>query len=197
MTELTILYDGACPLCLREVRFLRSRDQRLHPDTPRLAFIDIDAPDYDPARHGGIGYRQAMGRIHAIGGDGTVLCDVAVFRRAYDLVGLGWLYAPTRWPLLGPTIDGLYGLWASLRLRLTGRPSLDQLCDLRDGRCFSGHSGASGFPVAASGVPAAALTVPSPSPAQVGDRRADHAPDSHQPRSEPLRTADRGSAASQ
>ena len=197
MALLTLLYDGGCPLCLREVTFLRGRDQRLHPGAPQLAFVDIDDPAYDPASHAGIGYREAMGRIHAVTADGQVVQDVEVFRRAYQLVGLGWLYAPTRWPLLGPTIDGLYGLWASLRLRLTGRPSLDQLCDLRDGRCFSGHSGASGFPVAASGVPAAALTVPSPSPAQVGDRRADHAPDSHQPRSEPLRTADRGSAASQ
>ena len=30
-----------------------------------------------------------MGRIHAIDGDGTVLRDVAVFRRAYELIGRG------------------------------------------------------------------------------------------------------------
>ena len=46
----------------------------------------------------GIGYREAMGRIHAVAADGTVLQDVAVFREAYRLIGLGWLYAPTRWP---------------------------------------------------------------------------------------------------
>jgi predicted DCC family thiol-disulfide oxidoreductase YuxK len=86
-----------------------------------------------------------------------VLRDVAVFRRAYGLIGLGWLYAPTRWPLLGPAIDGLYGIWAALRLRLTGRPSLDQLCDLRSGRCASDRS-------AASGPTAATLAVASPGP---------------------------------
>ncbi|MEB3271542.1 MAG: DUF393 domain-containing protein [Synechococcus sp.] len=131
MVQLTILYDGGCPLCLREVTFLRRRDQRLHPDAQRLAFVDIDAPDYDEARCGGIAYRSAMARIHGLSADGSVLRDVAVFRRAYELVGLGWLYAPSRWPLLRPAIDGLYGLWARLRLRLTGRPDLDSLCHQR------------------------------------------------------------------
>ena len=129
--RLTLLYDGACPLCLREVRFLRERDQRLHPSSPRLAFVDIDAANYNPADHGGISYRDAMGRIHAITGDGQVLRDVAVFRAAYRLIGLGWLYAPSGWPGLQQLSDGLYGLWARWRLALTGRPNLDQLCSCR------------------------------------------------------------------
>ena len=131
MAQLTILYDGGCPLCLREVRFLELRDRRCNPGAGRLAFVDIDAADYDPARHGGIGYREAMGRIHAIAADGSVLVDVAVFRQAYALIGLGWLYAPTGWPLVAPLVNRLYGLWAAARLRLTRRPCLDQLCALR------------------------------------------------------------------
>ena len=129
--ELRILYDGACPLCLREVRFLSQRDQRLHPGAPRLAFVDINDPAYDPAAHAGVDYRAAMGRIHAIGADGEVLRDVAVFRRAYALIGLGWLYAPSRWPVLRQLANALYGLWARWRLRVTGRPSLEQLCSDR------------------------------------------------------------------
>ena len=128
--DLTLLYDGGCPLCLREVRFLRRRDADRH----RLAFVDIDAADYCPEDHGGIDYRQAMGRIHALDSDGQILRDVDVFRRAYDLIGLGWLYAPTRWPLLRQLADALYGVWAASRLRMTGRPDLDQLC-LSKGRC--------------------------------------------------------------
>ena len=124
--ELTLLYDGGCPLCLREVTFLRRRDHR-----GRLQFIDVDAEDYDPDAWGGISYRQAMARIHAIQVDGTVLRDVAVFREAYRLIGLGWLYAPTTWPLLGSAVDAAYGIWARFRLALTGRPSLDRLCQDR------------------------------------------------------------------
>ena len=135
MADLTILYDGGCPLCRREVRLLSARDQQLHPLRPRLAFVDIDAPDYDPSRHQGVTYRQAMGRIHGIDGNGAVLRDLAVFRKAYELVGLSWLYAPTRWPLIGRLADAAYALWARVRLSLTGRPGLDQLCAAREGVC--------------------------------------------------------------
>lgn len=128
---LTLLYDGGCPLCLREITFLRRRDQRLHGPDGRLAFVDINASGYDPAAHAGISYRAAMGRIHAVLADGTVLQDVAVFRESYRLIGLGWLYAPSAWPVLRQLADALYGLWARWRLRLTGRPDLDQLCRCR------------------------------------------------------------------
>ena len=121
--DLTLLFDGGCPLCLREVGFLRRRDL-----AKRIAFVDIDSPEYVPHHYGDISYRSAMGRIHAITADGTILQDVAVFREAYRLIGLGWIYAPTRWPLISPLIDQIYSLWASRRLQITGRPDLDSLC---------------------------------------------------------------------
>ena len=121
--ELTLLFDGGCPLCVREVRFLQRRDCQ-----GRLEFVDIDAADYDPEAHAGISYREAMGRIHAIAGSGEVLRDVAVFREAYRLIGLSWIYAPTRWPLIGRLADWAYRAWASWRLQVTGRESLEVLC---------------------------------------------------------------------
>ena len=127
--QLTLLFDGGCPLCVREVRFLERRDR-----VRRIRFVDIDAVDYNPADHAGIEYREAMGRIHAIAADGTVLRDVEVFREAYRLIGLGWLYAPTGWPLIGSLVDWVYVIWAARRLQLTGRPDLDTLCAER-GRC--------------------------------------------------------------
>lgn len=131
---LTLLYDGACPLCRREVEVLQRQDLRRHgAERSRLRFVDIADPSYDPAAHAGITYREAMGRMHGIRGDGTVLRDVAVFREAYRLVDLGWLYAPTGWPLIAPLVDVLYGLWARWRLRITGRPDLDTLCCGREG----------------------------------------------------------------
>jgi predicted DCC family thiol-disulfide oxidoreductase YuxK len=120
---------------MREVRFLERRDRARNGSQPSLGFVDINAAGFDPSAWGGISYRAAMGRIHAIAADGTVLRDVAVFRRAYELIGLGWLYAPTSWPLLGPLAESFYRLWAAARLRLTGRPDLDQLCSEREGRC--------------------------------------------------------------
>ena len=124
--ELTILYDGGCPLCLREVDFLQRRDQ-----WERLKFVDVNETEYSPEHFQNITYRQAMERIHAIRSDGTILKDVAVFREAYKLIHLGWIYKPTTWPLIGYFVDRLYTIWAKNRLKITGRMSLEQLCNER------------------------------------------------------------------
>ena len=132
---LTILFDGGCPLCLREVELLGRKDRQRHGERLKLDFVDIDQADYNPDSYAGISYREAMGRIHAIDASGAVLRDVEVFRRAYELIGLGWLYAPTQWPLLRPMTNLAYGIWADMRLRITGRPSLERLCQGRKDIC--------------------------------------------------------------
>jgi len=38
-----------------------------------------------------------MGRIHAILSDGTIVTDVEAFRRLYEEVRLGWVYAVTKY----------------------------------------------------------------------------------------------------
>ena len=126
-TKLILLFDGGCPLCQREVSFLRSRNS-----SKSILFVDIDSPEYKPDVYAGISYREAMGRIHAITSAGEVLKDVRVFREAYRLVGLGWVYAPTTWPVLGPLVDLAYRFWSRWRLPFTRRPSLDQLCKSRE-----------------------------------------------------------------
>lgn len=121
--KVDLLYDGDCPLCLREVNFLRKQDR----DRGLVRFTDIAAPDYEPSQHGGVDYATAMGRIHGVLADGRIIKNVEVFRQVYRVLGIGWIYAPTGWPLLGPLVDGLYGVWATWRLALTGRPPLATL----------------------------------------------------------------------
>ena len=121
--KFTLLFDGGCPLCLREVNFLDSRNT-----LKNISFVDINSPDYQPDLYSGISYREAMGRIHAINHSGEILKDVAVFREAYRIIGLGWIYAPTNWPILGLLTDQFYKVWAKWRLPITRRPSLEQLC---------------------------------------------------------------------
>ena len=118
--QIKLLFDGVCPLCVREVNFLKSQDR----DRGLIKFVDIAADDYDPAENAGIDFVTAMGRIHAILADGTVVANVEVFRRTYDILGLGWIYAITKLPLVGWLADNLYGIWADYRLLLTGRGSL-------------------------------------------------------------------------
>lgn len=116
-----MLYDGDCPLCMREVEMLQRRDA----GKGRIAFVDVAAPDYDPAQNADISFQAAMERIHAVEADGRVLTDVEVFRRLYEEVGLGWVYAITRNKSVEALANKVYDVWAKYRLPLTGRPDLE------------------------------------------------------------------------
>jgi predicted DCC family thiol-disulfide oxidoreductase YuxK len=126
--QIKLLYDGLCPLCLREVAFLTKRDA----GQGIIAFIDIADLTYQPELHGGVDFATAMGRIHAVLPDGTVLQGVEVFRRIYEALGIGWIYAATQWPVIGPLVDWTYDIWANWRLKLTGRPDLATLVTQRE-----------------------------------------------------------------
>ena len=121
--KLTIFFDGGCPLCKREVDFLQSKNQK-----GALSFIDINTSDFSSDLKYGITYKQAMDRIHAMKSDGSVIKDIKVFQEAYSLIGLGWIYAPTKLPILDKFIEFIYGLWAKYRLKITIRPSIEKLC---------------------------------------------------------------------
>ncbi len=118
--KIKLLYDGECPLCMREVNFLRKRDA----GRGLVAFVDIAEENYNPQEHGGVDYQTAMGRIHAVLADGTIIKNVEVFRSVYEILGMGWIYAVTKLPIIGAIVDTVYGIWADLRLTLTGRPDL-------------------------------------------------------------------------
>jgi len=45
---------------------------------------------------------------------------MSVFRATYKAVGLGWLLAPTGWPVLKPLFDLIYRLFAKYRCRWRG-----------------------------------------------------------------------------
>ncbi|MGF1513530.1 MAG: thiol-disulfide oxidoreductase DCC family protein [Elainellaceae cyanobacterium] len=135
--QIKLLYDGECPLCLREVNFLKKRDA----GRGKVAFVDIAAADYSPEENGGVDFETAMGRIHAVLPDGSVIKNVEVFRRVYAVLGMGWIYAATRWPIIRPIVDKIYEIWADRRLALTGRPDLEAIMtqreetDCESGRC--------------------------------------------------------------
>jgi predicted DCC family thiol-disulfide oxidoreductase YuxK len=123
--EIRVLFDGACPLCSREIRLLEKLDR----GRGRIQLEDISAADFDPTVYG-LDARTVMDRIHGVLPDGTIVEGLAVFRRAYEAVGIGWLMAPTRWPGLRRLADRAYGAFARNRLRLTGRAST-----CKAGRC--------------------------------------------------------------
>ncbi|KAH7550420.1 hypothetical protein JRO89_XS13G0189000 [Xanthoceras sorbifolium] len=125
--KIKMLYDGDCPLCMREVNMLQERNKQY--DT--IKFVDISSDEYSPEENQGLDYKTVMGRIHAILSDGTVVTDVEAFRRLYEQVGLGWVYAVTKYEPIATLADAVYGVWAKYRLQITGRPPLEQVLEAR------------------------------------------------------------------
>lgn len=123
--DIRLLYDSDCPLCMREVAMLMSRDG----GKGKIDFVDITSPTYDSTKHQGITYEQAMRRLHGILPDGTVVTSVEVLRRCYEAVGLGWLLAATKYYPFGSIANAAYELWAKNRLKITGRPELAEILD--------------------------------------------------------------------
>ncbi|KAJ8536395.1 hypothetical protein K7X08_034796 [Anisodus acutangulus] len=125
--KIKMLYDGECPLCMREVDMLRERNKGYG----TIKFLDISSDEYRPEENEGLDYKTVMGRIHAILSDGTVVTDVEAFRRLYEAVGLGWVYAITKYEPIATIVDSVYGVWAKYRLQITGRPSLEEVLEAR------------------------------------------------------------------
>ncbi|NJK76262.1 MAG: DUF393 domain-containing protein, partial [Microcoleus sp. SU_5_6] len=46
--QIELLYDGECPLCVREVNFLKKRDA----GRGLVSFVDIAEDGYNPQSHG-------------------------------------------------------------------------------------------------------------------------------------------------
>lgn len=112
--DFRIYFDGLCPLCRHEAALLR----RLDRGRGRLLLIDFTEPSFDPAQVG-VSPEALMGSIHAHLPDGRLVTGMEVFRLAYGTLGLGWLWAPTGWPVLKIAFDYLYRVFARFRPRLS------------------------------------------------------------------------------
>ena len=107
-------------MCSREARLM----ERLDGGQGRLTITDIGSPAFEAGDHG-IDFDAAMRSIHGRWPDGRVVHGLEVFRAAYGVLGYGWLWAPTRWPLLRPISDAGYRFfarWRYTRRMLQGCP---------------------------------------------------------------------------
>ncbi len=119
-----VFYDGACPLCMREIRALRARDR-----DEKIQFTDIAAPAFDASQYGTT-QAELMARIRGRLPGGAWIEGVEVFRQLWGAVGFRRLVALSRlWGISG-ALDLAYRLFARNRLRLTGRCAPDGSCAL-------------------------------------------------------------------
>ena len=113
--ELTLYYDGKCPLCVAEIDFLQSRNVQ-----GKLAFVDVTQDGFEALGHN-ISCEAAMAQIHGCTADGQVLVGVPVFASAYRLAELpllAWLLS-RKW--LMPLLQPAYVLFAKHRQAISKR----------------------------------------------------------------------------
>ncbi len=121
--KLIFLFDGGCPLCLRETNFLKSKDQ-----LNKIDFVDINNVNYDPTVFKNISYGEAMSNLHGILENGNIIKGLDVLAYSYELIGLGWVYYPLKIELISPVLRLFYKYWAKYRLKITGRSNIEKLC---------------------------------------------------------------------
>ena len=121
--KLTFLYDGGCPLCLRETNFLKSRDK-----LNQIRFVDINCEDYNPTFFNNISYEDAMSNLHGVLENGSIIRGLDVLAFSYELIGLSWVYSPLKIKFLSPALRMIYRFWAKYRLQITGRKNFEKFC---------------------------------------------------------------------
>lgn len=111
--HLTLFYDGFCPLCLAEMRKLKSLDKKNN-----LTFIDIQHPDFS-TDYPELDWKALDARIHGQLDNGQMVTGLDVTYLAWKLVGKGWVYAPLRWPVFRWFADKFYVFFAKHRYRIS------------------------------------------------------------------------------
>ena len=121
--KLTVFYDGACPLCDREISFYRGRR-----GSEDLSWVDVSVTsDADVAP--GLSKNQALARFHVMQADGTLVSGGRAFAELWAALpgfrpwGRLLRNRPLAW-ILNPAYD--------LFLRL--RPQLQKLVAAREAR---------------------------------------------------------------
>ena len=111
--KMLILYDGNCRICCAKRDFLKRRDRN-----GKLAFSDIRTADFQSLEIP-VPMSALEREIHLVRADGQLLVGMEVIRAAYREIGLGWLAAPTGWPLLRPLFNRFYRFVADHRTSIS------------------------------------------------------------------------------
>jgi predicted DCC family thiol-disulfide oxidoreductase YuxK len=112
-TELTVFYDGSCPICRREIGYYQGRD-----GASKIDWVDITQSDADMVCEG-LSRDDAMARFSVRAGDGSVIRGAGGFIElwktlpAFSLLGRVLSIPPLTWLL-----DRVYDLLLVVRPRL-------------------------------------------------------------------------------
>jgi predicted DCC family thiol-disulfide oxidoreductase YuxK len=108
--DLTVYYDGACPVCSREIGFYRARR-----GADAVAWVDAAACP-EPALGPGLDRRRALGRFHVRRADGTLVDGAAAFLELWRrFPAFAWAGRLLDGPAVRATLERAYALFLRLR----------------------------------------------------------------------------------
>jgi predicted DCC family thiol-disulfide oxidoreductase YuxK len=127
---LTLFHDAACPLCAREIMFLRK-----HSDPARLVLVDISAAAFNADEQTGKSLEALQAKLHSHDANGQWFIGLDATQASWLAGGftktawlLGW--TPLRW-ILRPC----YKLFAIVRPSLHWLPHPDGAARCKDQYC--------------------------------------------------------------
>lgn len=115
-----VFYDGHCPVCSREMKWLRRKASRKGLER-QIMWVDIASPSFDPQHYGSSGTQEDfMAVFHVYDGRQMHRAMDAV-RALYRFLGLGVWLNWSGYPPFRPFVDLLYHLFAYFRPRVKQR----------------------------------------------------------------------------
>jgi len=111
-SPLTVLYDGGCPLCSREIAHYRRLDR-----TERIRWVDITQPEADLDAYR-VTQREAMAVFHVVDRSGEIHKGIYGFLALWDeFPRYRWLAKLFRALHLIPLLEWGYGRFARWHFR--------------------------------------------------------------------------------
>lgn len=112
--ELTVYYDGACPLCRAEIdHYRRCRGAEA------VAFVDVSARGAPATLGPDLTFEAALARFHVREVDGRLLSGAEAFARLWRVLpGWRWLGRLVATPLVLSLAEAAYRAFLPLRPRL-------------------------------------------------------------------------------
>ncbi len=130
--QLTIFYDGQCPMCGLEMAKLKKHDT-----DNQIELVDLHSESFQED-YPNIDFQKAMAVLHGYY-QGKTLLGLEVSHRAWTLVGKGIWVAPLNWPIIKQVSHWIYLIVARYRHPISnflykrvgiGRAPCDEGCSL-------------------------------------------------------------------
>jgi predicted DCC family thiol-disulfide oxidoreductase YuxK len=123
--QVTVYFDGACPVCSREIEHYRKKDA-----AGRLRLVDISHPSFDAAQEG-VDAVKVQKVMHVRRADGSLATGVDAFIAIWDVLpGFYKLARTARRASVHFLLSGGYKVFSAIRPYLPKRQT-----GCQDGRC--------------------------------------------------------------